>query len=157
MREEELVLLGQLPDANTTSGRFYSVLLSHLLKMTNDPMIALLSLRGSLLMEQLFDNARVYNSAEVGTHTNVHTHIQTYTLTLSLQATASLLYGVLNAELKPTFYKVNVHAAMTPSNIHSYFQPVFEQARALKEAYNRRARDNAVYKVPFVTVSLSTI
>ena len=56
------------------------------------------------------------------------------------QATAELLYGVLTAQLKSTFHKINVHAAMTPADIQKYFKPVFEQANALKEAFERRAQ-----------------
>ena len=56
------------------------------------------------------------------------------------QATAEVLYGVLTAQLKSTFHKINVHAAMTPADIQKYFKPVFEQANALKEAFERRAQ-----------------
>ena len=57
-----------------------------------------------------------------------------------LQSTAELLYAVLTARLKSTFHKINVHAAMTPTDIHSYFQPVFKQAKALRDAFERRAK-----------------
>lgn len=60
---------------------------------------------------------------------------------LSPQATANLLYAVLTAQLKSTFHKINVHAAMTPADIQKYFNPVFEQANALKEAFERRAHN----------------
>lgn len=56
-----------------------------------------------------------------------------------LQATAELLHAVLTAQLKSTFHKINVHAAMTPADVQKYFKPVFEQADALKEAFERRA------------------
>ena len=68
------------------------------------------------------------------------------------QTTASLLHGVLSAQLKPTFHKVNVHAAMTPTDILSCFEPVFKQARMLREAYQHR-QDSSSVRVPFVTVS----
>ena len=55
------------------------------------------------------------------------------------QTTAELLYAVLTAHVKSTFHKINVHAAMTPTDIHNYFQPVFQQARALRKAFERKA------------------
>ena len=61
-----------------------------------------------------------------------------------LQATANLLFGVLTAQLKSTFHKINVHAAMTPADIQNQFEPVFEQAKALKEAFERRAHDEQI-------------
>ena len=57
------------------------------------------------------------------------------------QATAELLYAVITAQLKSTFHKINIHAAMTPADIQKCFKPVFEQARALKEAFERRVHD----------------
>lgn len=67
--ESDLVLLGQLPDANTTSGRFHSVLLSRLQPMRNDPVVSLLCLqegkhKGESL-ESLFDYAEEEESPEV--------------------------------------------------------------------------------------------
>lgn len=60
---------------------------------------------------------------------------------LTPQATAKLLYAVLTAQLKSTFHKINVHAAMTPADIQKHFKPVFDQAKALKEAFERRAHN----------------
>ena len=56
-------------------------------------------------------------------------------LTHTHQSTASLLYGLLFAQIKPTFHKLNVHAAMTPADIWNYLNPVFMQAKKLKEAF----------------------
>ena len=68
------------------------------------------------------------------------------------QSTASLLFGVLSAQIKPTFHKMNVHAAMTPDDIWNHLEPVFTQARKLKDAFEKVA-DQRTLRVPFVTVS----
>ena len=54
-----------------------------------------------------------------------------------LQATAKLLHAVLCATIKPTFHKINVHAAMTPAEIEQHFKPAFQQAKELRDAYQR--------------------
>ena len=65
--EQELVMLGQLPDLNTTSGKFYSVLRNHLLSMRNDPVISLLMIEGTgPSLEERFKEANSKDTAEVG-------------------------------------------------------------------------------------------
>lgn len=59
----------------------------------------------------------------------------------------------MNAQITPTFHKVNVHAAMTPAEVHAHLNPAFNQARALREAHQRRADSSVGSRVPFVTVS----
>lgn len=56
-----------------------------------------------------------------------------------IQSIARLLYGVLTAQVKATFHKINVHAAMTPSDIWEEFRPVFHQAKVLREAFEKNA------------------
>ena len=72
---------------------------------------------------------------------NTHTH----------QSTASLLYGVLFAQIKPTFHKLNIHTAMTATDIWNYLEPVFSQAKVLQEAF--KMTDTSTLDAPFVTVS----
>ena len=76
---------------------------------------------------------------------------------------------MLNAEIVPTFYKINVHAAMTPEDIEKELKPVFLRAHELEESFHRTEKrfkeKNTVYlhdftdgkaissKTPFVTVS----
>ena len=43
-----------------------------------------------------------------------------------------------------------MHAAMMPADIKHFFVPVFKQAQALKEAYDKEKRKKI--KMPFVTV-----
>ena len=165
--EEELVILGQLPDINTTSGKFYSVIRSHLLSMRNDPVISLLKIEGTgPSLEERFMEANSKDSAEVcelPSCSDIEV-ARCLLLTVSpppppppLQDTAHLLHGILTAQITPTFHKVNIHAAMTPGDIQEQFKPVFSQANFLKEAYKRRDVSQRVAsgspRVPFVTVS----
>ena len=59
----------------------------------------------------------------------------------------------MSAEIKSTFYKINVHAALTPDQIWGFFKPAVLQADALKEAYEGGAGTRSSLRVPFVTVS----
>ena len=67
--EEELMLLGQLPDPLHGHMQFYSVLGSLLLPMRNDPVVTLLAPQNpqeqDTSLEQLFKKAEAENSAEV--------------------------------------------------------------------------------------------
>lgn len=59
--------------------------------------------------------------------------------------TAHLLYAILSAQVKTTFHKINVHAAMSPAEVRSQFEPVISQAKNLQEKYKEN-------QIPFVTV-----
>ena len=67
--EEDLILLGQLPDPTYGKGQFYCQLNSILLSMRSDPLVTLLILPESqqqkASLEQLFERAQTENSAEV--------------------------------------------------------------------------------------------
>jgi len=67
--EEDLILLGQLPDPKDGCGQFYSKLRSILLPVMNDPVVTLLALHESqeqeASLEKLFERAREENSAKV--------------------------------------------------------------------------------------------
>lgn len=67
--EEDLMLLGQLPDATHGYGQFYSLLRSFLLPMKNDPVISLLTLKESqqqeVSLENLFEKAEKEDNADV--------------------------------------------------------------------------------------------
>lgn len=54
------------------------------------------------------------------------------------EATARLLNAVLMAEVVPMFHKINVHAALTPQEIKSLFDPVFSQAKLLHDIYYQK-------------------
>ena len=69
VHEEDLVLLGQLPDTTHGYGQFSSVLRSILLSMRSDPVIILLTLQEAqqqvTSLEELFERAEAEDSAEV--------------------------------------------------------------------------------------------
>ena len=67
------------------------------------------------------------------------------------QSTASLLYGIMFAQIKPTFYKINIHSAMTATDLWNSLEPVFSQAKVLQETFNMM--DTSTLDTPFVTVS----
>ena len=82
------------------------------------------------------------------------------------------------AQIKPTFHKINVHAAMTPEDIKTLLKPAFDQAKKTSDFYQRckyrvvgkrepvdpsaaqvaghspvMKKENFLHKMPFVTVS----
>ena len=67
--EEDLVLLGKLPDATQGYGQFYSQLRSFLLPLKSDPVVTFLILQESqqqeASLEKLFERAEKEDSAEV--------------------------------------------------------------------------------------------
>jgi hypothetical protein len=56
----------------------------------------------------------------------------------SPQATAVFLHALLNSEVQDTFYKINVHAAMTPSEVEHQLKPAFSKAKVLKEKHDQQ-------------------
>ena len=77
------------------------------------------------------------------------------------EATASLLYTILLATVKPTFHKINVHAAMTPADVKDQFEPAIVQAKDLQEKYYKKKQAenkkhdssfSTLDDMPFVTV-----
>lgn len=74
--EEELVLLGQLPDPKHGYMQFYSVLRSLLLPMKNDPVVTLLAPQNpqeqDTSLEQLFKRAEAEDNAEVCHYQQIH-------------------------------------------------------------------------------------
>ena len=104
---------------NVTEGIFYLKLKKCLSILRNDPILPLLASRNSqkLSLEELFDKANQDETPE---------------------SIAQLLYAVTHAELESTFHKINVHAAMTPSEISRLLEPAFNQAKRLQIAHRLR-------------------
>ena len=75
-------------------------------------------------------------------------------LSTFIQTTASLLHAVMVSEVRSTFYKINVHAALTPEKIWGYLEPAIDQANTLKEAYKCAVGQEMSLRLPFVTVSI---
>ena len=69
------------------------------------------------------------------------------------KSTARLFYRILFTQIKPTFHKLSVHAAMTPADIWNHLEPVFTQARKLVVAFKDKVVDTSTLSAPFVTVS----
>ena len=53
------------------------------------------------------------------------------------EATSRLLHAVLKAQVKTSFHKINVHAAMTPTEIKALLSPIVEQAEVLQDTYQK--------------------
>ena len=58
------------------------------------------------------------------------------------EATSRLLHAVLKAQVKTSFHKINVHAAMTPTEIKALLRPIMEQAQVLQATYQKVVERN---------------
>lgn len=114
---DALLLLCNLADG--THGKLYSQLTGYLAPMRSDPVVPLLTFKDPLVcsLEELFAEADIEGGPET---------------------MARLLHAILMAQVAPTFHKINVHAAMTPSEIKKLFEPVFRQAKLLQDTYQQR-------------------
>lgn len=70
LREDELILIGELPDEKAESGQFYSVLRKELLKLIGNPVLSLIQLRqeereSGVKFSRLFAAAEYKNNAKV--------------------------------------------------------------------------------------------
>lgn len=70
LREDELILIGELPDEEAESGQFYSVLRTELLKLIGNPVLSLIQLREEeremgVKFSRLFAAAEYKNNAKV--------------------------------------------------------------------------------------------
>lgn len=67
--EEDLILIGQLPDTHSSTQQFYTTICTHLLSMQNNPFLFLLTLnvRGEegWSLDDLFSTCRETNTVEV--------------------------------------------------------------------------------------------
>lgn len=119
--EVDLDSLLLLCNHSDTHGKFYSQLREYLRPMRSNPMVPLLVSKAmpTTHLEDLFDEAEREDTPE---------------------ATAHLLDAILQAQVEPTFHKINVHAAMTPAEVKVQFEPVLSQAKDLEEAYKQTIR-----------------
>ena len=99
--------------------KFHDQLKKLLRPMRNDPMVPLLTFKATNtnFLDELFNDVEISDSSE---------------------GIAHLLQSIFTAQVTPTFHKINIHAAMTPSIIKSLFQPVFAQARLLHTTYQEK-------------------
>ena len=110
---DSLITLCNYSDDN---GKFYSQLKERLSQMKVHPLLMLNS-KSAKSLEELFHDAEISDSP---------------------QATAAFLHALLNSEVQDTFYKINVHAAMTPSEVEHQLKPAFSQAKVLKEKHDQQ-------------------
>ena len=69
-----------------------------------------------------------------------------------------LLFGIFKAEMKPMFHKLNVHSGLSPNDVEDFFQPVFDQAKALRTLLHEKQSSLLTHvSLPFVTVSYDII
>ena len=84
IREEDLILIGEVPDSSSPDGQFYSVMRDEILKLVDDPVLSLIELRSEdkeagTKFSRLFAAAQYKNNPK---------------------DTAKLLYTFLSAKLK---------------------------------------------------------
>lgn len=122
--EDHLLLLCKY--SNTKCGPLFIKIYKELRPLQTDPLIPILTFTEKF--DNLFQCCEANNTAET---------------------TAKLLYAILTAEVKSTFHKINVHAALKPAEIRKLFEPALCQARLLsQETYCLKNS-----RTPFVTVS----
>ena len=108
--------------ADSTCQNLYSQLFTYLDPLRNDPVLPLLTFKEPhCLLEELFVVAEREKRPET---------------------TACLLHAILLAKVESPFYKFNIHAAMTPSEVKKLFEPVFTQAKDLHNIYQQKAQHN---------------
>ena len=78
IREEDLILIGELPDSSSPDGQFYSVMREEILKLVDDPVLSLIELRSEdkeagMKFSRLFAAAQYKNNPKVNTLLVVHT------------------------------------------------------------------------------------
>ena len=114
--EDALLLLCNYIDGS--HGKLYIQVLKFLCPMRNDPVLPLLTFDDPNFssLEKLFEMAEEEKTPEM---------------------TAQLLHAILKVQVKSSFYKINVHAAMTPAEIKKLFTPVVKQAELLEDKYKQ--------------------
>ena len=115
-KEDALLLLCNYMDGSR--GKLFNQVLQYLCPMRNDPVLPLLTFEDPdhESLDELFEKAGSEATAEM---------------------TAHLLHAILKAQVKSSFYKINVHAAMTPADIKKLFAPVVQQAELLQTTYRQ--------------------
>ena len=81
VKEDDLILIGELPDDSVASGQFYSVLREELLKLLEDPVLSLIELRdedrkAGMKFSTLFAAAQFKNNPKVSCRINVQMSMQ---------------------------------------------------------------------------------
>ena len=119
--------------------RFSSKIVKYLGSMRNDPAILLLT-------SEMNCNTPVKSIPEL---------FYKAEKSFSPETTAHLLQALLSAEVKTNFYKIHVHAALTPEDIKKKFEPVFSQALSFTDSKKFLPGSIATQEAPIVTVNIS--
>ena len=142
--EDSIYLLCKHPV--DTQGMLHSKLQSYLCSMRNLTVISLLTFQPPLQssLDELFEAAETHDNPETITH---------------------LLHALFTATVKPTFHKINVHAALTPTEIKALFEPAFLQADKIHNVQRAEEQQadkihnaeeqqiaQSFFRLPFVTV-----
>ena len=125
---ESLVLL-------CSQDTLYNKLKDNLCQLRTNPLMPLLVFKPTTElghMEQLFESVLRENTPK---------------------SLANLLHALLLAKVAPMFYKICIHAAMTPSEVQNYLNPVFQQAETLLKIQKERTSST---ETPLVTVRMHT-
>lgn len=115
------------------SAKFYSQLEKIIYLMRNDPIVLLLEFKGTSL-EELFQRTEG---------------------DLTPESVACILEAIFSAQVLPTFYKINIHAAMTPFEIDDFLTPIFNQARFLQK--KRNFSSYGPEEMPYITVRVQRV
>ena len=142
-----------LCDQSDSKGKYYTQLKKTLLFMKNIPVMHLLAYES--------EKESSSSSSETEGIKNFHLppkkpieELFTEMKDDTIKSTVNLLYAILSAQVKSTFHKINVHAAMTPSEVWLHFEPAFNQANELQEKYLQMKPDSSstTEDMPLVTV-----
>lgn len=120
---DSLLLLCNYDDC--THGKLYRQLDAYLAPLRRDPVAHLLTFKEHSIQQSLED---LFIEVEAAKENGP-------------EATAHLLLAILTAQVEPAFYKINVHAAMTPVEIKKLFEPIISLANELQCMYLQKVQN----------------
>jgi hypothetical protein len=110
--------------------KFHTQLKEYLTDMKNNPMISLLTYKPP---------PTAHGEAQIMPIKSINELFDEAERDSLPETTAYILYAILSAEVKSTFHKINIHAALTPEQIKKLFEPAFTQARYFYDAKERQS------------------
>ena len=113
---------------DVAQGDFYLKLEKYFTALRNDPILPLLTLTKSQLQSffiipKLQSLEGMFEVADQEKTTD---------------SIAQLLYAITCAKFESTFHKINVHAALSPTDVFKLLEPAFSQAKKLQLAHEKR-------------------
>lgn len=119
--------------------QFYTPLREYLCHVRNNPVVPALVVKSVTEMgyvEKLF--AEVEKLCDEAERENTPEATDEEKRAKTIKAMSHLLHTIMLAEIEPTFHKINVHAAMTPSEVKILLEPIICRANFLLETYQQR-------------------